>query len=90
MRYETVDTIPFTDINGKTYSIKDMREYEKTDSASILNLKGEKYIDEVTSRKEIFGDGSEFESYKIVDHNITSLFDRNFDLTKLKKLEIPI
>lgn len=89
MRYELVDTIAFTDVNGKTRNIKDMREYEEQVLSSFVNINGSEFIDEIATREEFYGESSEFEIYKIVDHNIIKLFESGFDLNKIKKLEIP-
>jgi len=89
MRYEAIDTVPFTTIDGKTNNIKDIREYEILEILSFLNLRGEDLIDEIATREEFYGSGSEFDSYKIVDQNIVILFDNDFNLSKIKKLGIP-
>jgi hypothetical protein len=89
MRYELVSEIVFTDINGVNRTIKDMREYEDQITLSFININEAKHIDEIATRPEFYGEGSEFESYKIVDKNIVKLFDTGFDLNKIKKLEIP-
>ena len=89
MRYELVDTIPFTDINSKTTNIKDMREYEDQIIVATVNVNSSLFVDEIATREEFYGPESEFESYKIVDQNIIKLFESDFNLTKIKKMEIP-
>ena len=89
MRYELVDEIVFVDINGNNRTIKDMREYEDQNMVASVNILGSAFIDEIATRQEFYGDGSEFEIYKVVDFNIIKLFDAGFDLSKIKKLEIP-
>jgi hypothetical protein len=89
MRYETVENITFTDVNRKSRIIKDMREYETQNIVAAVNVLNSRFIDEIATREEIYGDGSEFEIYKIVDQNIVKLFDARFNLEKIKKLEIP-
>lgn len=90
MRYQTIDTISFTDIYGKKFAIKDLREYPKYTTSVIVNLKINDQIDEVVTNKAYYGDGTEGEIYKVVEHNIEALFEAKFDSTKLKRLEIPI
>lgn len=89
MRYELVDDIVFTDINGNETTIKDMREYEDQIIIASFNILDSRFIDEIATRQEFYGEASEFEAYKIVDQNIIKLFESDFDLTKLKKLDIP-
>jgi hypothetical protein len=67
-----------------------MREYEVLETASFINISGSKFIDEIATREEVYGSDSEFESYKLVDHNIVEIFDNVFNLLKLKKLRIPL
>lgn len=90
MRYFDIDTISFeTDIGGK-FAIKDMREYPSYTTAQIINIKNFDRPDEIATRQEHFGDDAEADTYKIIDHNIAELFDAKFDLSKLKKLRIPV
>ena len=90
MRYETVDTIPFTNHNNKTYSIKDRREYPDYEKLLSVVITNDDKIDELASRNEAYGDGGEDKSYKIVDYNIVNLFEADFSLSKINSLEIPV
>ena len=89
MRYEETDTIKFTTIDGKELSIKDIREYESLESVAKINVYDSKFIDEIATREDVYGEESEFESYKIADQNIVNLFENSFDITKIKTLGIP-
>lgn len=90
MRYALVDDIVFTDINGKEYTIKDFRPYEQFKTFAKIKLQGEKYLDEIATRPEYYGDDAEGESYKIADANIVKLFEADFDLSKIKELQVPL
>ena len=90
MRYESVDTLSFTDHNGRTVSIKDKREYPSYQKLVSIPVNGEDQIDEIASRIEVYGAEGESQSYKIVDNNITKLFERDFDLSKIPFLEVPV
>lgn len=89
MRYELVGEIVFTDINSKNTTIKDMREYEDQIIVASVNILDSRFIDEIATKEEFYGEASEFETYKIVDQNIIKLFEAEFDITKLRKLDIP-
>lgn len=89
MRYFEIDNISFTNSNGKTVYIKDVRPIPEYVTATYINLKNGDTLDEIASRKEIYGDGAEDQSYKIFEHNIVEICDANFDLNKLKKMKIP-
>jgi hypothetical protein len=90
MRYFEVDTVSFTNDFGNSFAIKDMREYTKQSRASTVTLRTGDRADEIATRQEYFGDGAEGDTYKIIDLNIVALFESNFDLSKLKTLEIPV
>ena len=90
MRYQLVDIIVFRNTQGKSITIRSMREYpEYTDSMNI-KVRSDDEIDEIASRQEIYGDEGEMESYKIFDANIINIFDAGFDISKLNKVRIPL
>jgi hypothetical protein len=89
-RYLDVDTITFTDIHGNSYPVKDIRPI----STQVLNftipVKDGDLLDEIATRPEVFGDFAENQAWRIFDLNIAELAEANFDLSKLKRLKIPI
>lgn len=90
MRDLQVETISYTDSVGKSHAIKDMTEY--TDQALAATIPIQKYdrIDEVVTRKEVYGDDSEEDINKVVEMNIEEIYESRFDLTKIKELRIPV
>lgn len=90
MRYEPVDTVAFNDPLRGEISIKDRREYPDYTTFITILINEDDLIDEIASRDEIYGADGEDESYKIVDNNIVKLFEADFNLIKLTKLEIPV
>ena len=89
-RYNNVDTIVFTDINGNQYSVKDIRPISNQVPAFEIEKREDDLLDEIASRKEVFGDFGETQSWRIFDLNIVKLTEVNFDLTKLKRLKISV
>lgn len=89
-RYIDVDTITFTDINGKSYPVKDIRPISTQTLSSSIDIKEGDLLDEVASRKEVFGDYGENQAWRIFDLNVVELTQVNFDLNKIKRLKIPI
>ena len=89
-RYLNVDTITFTDINGRSYPVKDIRPI----STQVLNfttaLKKGDLLDEIATRPEVFGDFAENQAWRIFDSNVVELTQVDFDLSQLKRLKIPI
>ena len=90
MRDLQVETISFTDSAGKSHAIKDMTEY--SDKALAATIPVQKYdrIDEIVTRREIYGDDSEEDINRVIEMNIEDIFESRFDLTKIKELRIPI
>jgi len=90
MRYEQIDSVSFTNRNNKTVEIKDMREYPVYEILSSLKIVSEDKFDEIASRPEVYGNDAEDESYKITDFNIIKLFDNDFDLSKIQRINLPV
>lgn len=90
MRYIDVDTVTFTDINGKQYPVKDRRDISTQTQAFEIETKSNDLLDEVASRKEVYGDFGEVHAWRIFDLNIVELTQVDFDMTKIKKLKIPL
>ena len=85
-----LDDIVFTAYDGKTYTIKDMREYPPYQLWFQMNVDGGVELDEIASRNEIYGEGGESEYYKIAEFNKEALFDSKFDLRNMKTIDIPV
>jgi hypothetical protein len=66
-----------------------MREYPEYETAAEISLQQGDMLDEIASRREIYGDGNEGEAYRIFENNVVALFEAGFDLNKLKSLRIP-
>jgi len=90
MRDLSVETISFLDANKKTYAIKDMTEYVDYALSFILPIQNKDRIDEIATRKDVYGEDSEEDIYKIIEMNIVELFESKFNLSKLKELKIPV
>ena len=89
-RFNDVETITFTDINGIQYPVKDTRLITNQVLAFQIDKRKEDLIDEVASREEVFGEFGELQSWRIFDINIVKLTEVNFDITRIDKLKIPI
>lgn len=88
--YFNSDIISFTDIYGKSWPVRTMREYPNYILLDSIVPQKENRIDEIATRKQFYGDDAEGESYKIVEFNVERLFENYFDVSKLKVLEIPV
>lgn len=90
MRYASVRNISFTTKENNVFELKDMREYPGYSLWFSLKLSSGDFVDEIASREEVYGDEGEMNSFKIVDFNIVNLFEKDFDLDKLKKIDVPL
>ena len=90
MRYIDVDTVTFTDINGKSYPVKDRRDISTQTLAFEIDVKEGDLLDEVASRREVYGDFGEVHAWRIFDLNIVRLTEAGFDMSKIKRLKIPL
>ena len=90
MRYQTIPDISFIDIYGRSHAVKDLREYPKYSTASVVGLRVGDKIDEIVTSPTKYGDDSEGEVYKVVESNIEDLYEAGFDLSKLKSLKVPV
>jgi len=90
MRYIEVDTISFTDIDGNSYPVKDIRPIDTETIAYEIDVKDGDLLDEVASRKEVYGDNGELQSYRLFDANIVKLTEAGFKIQGLKTLKVPV
>ena len=89
-RYIGVDTISFTDVNGNTFPVKDIRPISDQTLNFEIDKKENDLIDEVASRRQVFGNFGEIQSWRIFDINIVKLTEYKFDHTKMKRIKIPV
>jgi len=89
MRYIREPTVIFTDRSGQSYEIKETRRLEVLTTMLEMNLRMGDAIDEIATRKTVYGDEAEVLAYKIFDHNAVAIADAGYDLSRLKTLKIP-
>ena len=89
-RYNDIDTVSFTDKNGNSFPVKDIRPIPSNPVALSIPITNETDIDEVSSRADIYGDLAEDQTYRIFDANIVNLTESNFDVNSLPELKIPV
>lgn len=90
MRYALVETVSFTDTNGVSRPIKEMREIPSYELAKTLSKTADETPDAVAARDEAFGSKSEGIAYQIWDENIVELADVGYDWSRIQKVRIPI
>jgi len=86
MRYIQINNISFTDVNGKRYAIKDIRPIPEYVKLKTIDITEKDAIDEIAEREY----GSEDQGYKIYDMNIVKLLEVDFDLIRMKRIEVPV
>jgi len=90
MRYINVDNIEFTNIDNKTFVVKDMREIPIYNTLVNLKIDENAMLDEIATRQEVYGEAREDLSYAIFEHNMTAITENNFSLEKFKKIKVPV
>lgn len=90
MRYTNIDTISFTNKNGITVPLKDKRPIPNEDISFNLKIDSNAELDEISSRSDVYGEDAEDLSYKIFDANIVKIVENNYDLSKIRNLDIPL
>ena len=88
MRYDDIANVDFTDIDGRTYQIKDFRAIPKYNKLLEIKYNNEDF-DEIASRQNIYGEGSENQAFAIFEANIEKLTENNFDGSLITKIIIP-
>ena len=89
MRYQSIGTFIYIDINGKEFNVKKFRPIEKFKTLFELPVDSKVFFDEIASRDDVFGSNSETNIYKLTDHNMIQIYSNNFDTSKIKKVRIP-
>jgi len=89
-RFNDVETITFTNAYGKQFSIKDIRPISKQVLSFEMDKKENDLIDEIASRRDVFGDFGELQSWRVFDINIIRLTEANFNLKKIRRIKIPV
>ena len=90
MRYLSADTIIYTDINGKSFPIKDTLPIRTFQTATVIQKEKDLMLDELISRKGLYGEECEDLTWAVVDHNIEAIVEADFDIGKLPTIKIPI
>jgi len=75
---------------GKDYSIRDIKDIDEYSNFINLDISTESTIDSICVRNDVYGEGSESQSYQIFESNIVLLCDNNFSLNTIKSLRIPM
>ena len=89
-RYNDIDTITFTNKDGNSFPVKDIRPIPVEPVGVVVSVVGDTFIDEVSSRPEIYGDLGEDQSYRIFDANVIKLVENDFNVVGLNELKVPI
>jgi len=90
MRYLDVPTINFTDANGVTREVKDIRAIPEYRTQFVFPNKEGIELDEFVSRPTIYGEGNEDLLYTFVDANKIKMVENNFRFDRLKEFVVPV
>jgi len=88
MRYLNTEKITFI-IDDKIAIMNDIRPIPIYTTRETINIREGEFLDEIATRKNVFGPDSEISIYTIFEHNVLDLFENYFNLWDLKTLNIP-
>lgn len=89
MRYQSIGTFTFTDVNGKEFTAKKFRKIEKFSILFEIPVDNVVFFDEIASRNDVYGSDAETKIYKLTDHNLKQIFSNNFNTSKISRVKIP-
>ena len=91
MRYVRIPNVVFTNRNGDSFEVKDRRPIEQNQVLALsIDTKGEAFLDAIATRRDVYGENGTSRIYQIFDFNIVAIKEANFDLTRIRRLDIPV
>lgn len=90
MRYINIDTVSFTNKNDITVPVKEIRPIPTEPILFELKISSDAELDEIASRSDVYGEDFEDHAFRIFDANIVSIVENGYDLSKIRKLGIPL
>jgi hypothetical protein len=88
--FDNVDIIQFNDEVGNIIPVRDKKDIDIYDLAQTIKVQHGMDIDEIISRPDFYGPGGEELSYAVIDMNAERLAEIDFDISKLKTIDIPV
>ena len=86
MRYRNLEQITFTNVYGESKKIYPVRQEEIGNKVSIFPKLTDEDFDAIAVK--VFGNNSEFRTYRLRDQNIRLLLTHDFDESKIAKVEV--
>lgn len=90
MNFDRVEILSFNDERGVQFPVRDIKPIDEYETGIIVEIPRGSFVDEVISRQQYYGNGTEDLSYQIVEHNKVKFAEANFDMSKIRKIDIPI
>ena len=90
MRYLNQPKYNFTDANGVTYSLYQMREIPAYKISGVIPKQEQDDFDEIYTRPEIAGNNMEGAVFQLHEANMTAILDAKFDYSKLRTVQVPV
>lgn len=89
MRYIRQSDVIFTNANGISVTLKETRDLEELETATEIEVRDGDMLDEIATRRDVYGENAETLVYKLFDANAVAIIESGYDLGKMKKLAIP-
>lgn len=90
MRYQEIENINFTTIDGQTVQVKNIREMPVYKTLANYTKQKDEMMDEIITKSEFYGNNYESMSYTIFEANKIVIADNDFDFEKVGKIIIPV
>lgn len=90
MRYAQIATVSFTDVDGNTRAIKDIRPIPRYTIRAKIAVTERDKLDEIASRVDVYGREGYRNAYKLFDANVVKLVEHCLDMGKLRVFEVPV
>jgi hypothetical protein len=90
MRYQNVEDVTFTTIDGEDIIIKGRREIPEYQTMTTAQKVNGELMDEIITRPELYGEGNEDLAYLIFEANQKEIIEADFNLNKLTEVKIPL
>jgi hypothetical protein len=90
LNLDETPVITFNDDFGNQFPIHDRKDIETMQIAKKESIPYGTDLDELASRVDMYGDGSEDLMSVIVEANVIKFAENNFEMTNIKEVDIPV
>ncbi len=90
MRYASTPILTFVNAAGVARPVHEMREYPAFQMQGAVSRLADEAPDFTAQRPDVYGQDAEFMSYLLFEANAAAIADRDFDLSTVVTLVVPV